>query len=272
MARRWGREFQEDMPQVPPAPDTTTTQTPAPDVPKNAEAPQPAGNVGQQAQGVQDWDDPWERRARKVLGSEAVGSREDLSDPEHRKWINRKLRKARGERKKKQATKPATEEPEPETGGAEPAPTETGGAEPVPTGPQLPTSQGGAEQLGGAAGEQLAGLFPERRVPGGPGPGEPEMAGPEPAPVPEETREGRPEDTTMYGGVAGMVTGEGETLPLPTGGGGAAQQRGIEEPVMTAAGIAPPEYPAPPTGGTARQPSTPWPPPAVQPTFYTGGM
>ena len=44
--------------------------------------------------GGQKWDAGWERRARKILGNK-VGSQQDLMDPEHRRWINRKLRKRR---------------------------------------------------------------------------------------------------------------------------------------------------------------------------------
>lgn len=82
------------------------------------------------AAGGAGWDAAWERRARSVLGSANVGTREDLMDPEHRKWINRKLRKKRGQTtvsppKPEKASKVASVEeaptpPEPKTVGESP--------------------------------------------------------------------------------------------------------------------------------------------------------
>jgi hypothetical protein len=68
-------------------------------------------------------DASWVRRAIALIGRDKVGSFEDLADPEHRKWIRRKMRKAKAEQKK--AVPPPAPEEEPGDGeetAPEPAP------------------------------------------------------------------------------------------------------------------------------------------------------
>ena len=50
-------------------------------------------------------DESWVRRAVSLLGQDKVGSFEDLADPEHRKWLRRKMNKA----KQAQAAAPPAE-------------------------------------------------------------------------------------------------------------------------------------------------------------------
>lgn len=271
MARRWGSEFQEDMPGAPTpnAPPDAPAAAPAqPTAPADPGTPQ----AGQQQTGMeQDWDSPWENRARKILGDK-VGSREDLQDPEHRKWINRKLRKHRAKNKAAKAATTVGPETEPETGGVDPPPEpETGGIDPLPE--NLPTAQGSQEQVG----EQLGGIaaMPERRVPGE-----------QTEPMPEE-RAGREEQEGEID-LGGGRTPEWGPEMAQTGGNMAGEQAAAFEETMgadgrpttqtegdqlvTSAGTAPPNYPQAETGGNMAQPQSPWTSTPVQPTYYTGGM
>lgn len=74
-------------------------------------------------------DASWVRNAIRLIGRENVGSFEDLADPEHRKWVRRKMRKAK--REQKQAAPPPPPEEEEVGDGEESAP------EPAP--PPKPT-------------------------------------------------------------------------------------------------------------------------------------
>lgn len=255
---------------------------PEPPRPPRPPAPPPAGQqapAAQQAEAVQDWDDPWERRARKLLGGENVGTAEDLADPEHRKWLRRKMRKAK--RGRQAATATATEEVAPEEEGSTEPEVEPG------TEPNLPTAQGSAGQLEGKypASDQLAGMFPTRDVPGGGDRGD-QPGGPQDL---IETGLWTPEDQARQdeanrptanfpGGQTGLWTPEDEARSRAGEQGGALQPPGgagtapTGEHYLTNAGPAPPEYPTPNTGSNFAQPTTPWPPPPVQPTYYTGGM
>jgi hypothetical protein len=68
-------------------------------------------------------DASWVRNAIGLIGRENVGSFEDLADPEHRKWIRRKMRKANREKKvQPEVAEGEGEETAPET--PEPAATE----------------------------------------------------------------------------------------------------------------------------------------------------
>jgi hypothetical protein len=71
---------------------------------------------GKLPQGV---DESWVRRAVALLGQDKVGTFEDLADPEHRKWIRRKMNKAKGQAKA--SVEVADEEVEEETGPEEEA-------------------------------------------------------------------------------------------------------------------------------------------------------
>ncbi|MCP4900215.1 MAG: hypothetical protein GY906_24855 [bacterium] len=246
-------------PAEPEKPGLPSTQPANPTAPPAPDSPQ--ATAGQQAQGVQEWDSPWERRARKILGSKNVGSAEDLADPEHRKWINRKLRKAKGAKADAKAAKPVEEVAEeeditPDTG--EPTVETEAGTE-----TNLPVAQGSAEQLAERQpGEPVSFAMPERQVPGEIGGGS----------------EQQPEATKAADQAAGFEGGEEEVAgpvgiepALPGGSMPTAPQQ--PDQFMTNAGPAPPEYPqAPQASGNFAQPTAPWPPPPVQPTFYTGGM
>ncbi len=224
--------------------------------------------------GEKHWDPQWEKRARKLLGSEAVGGLGDLYDPEHRRRINKMMRKAKRKAKDKAAAKPATEEPT-----AEP---ETGGAEPAPTG-QKPVGQGTATQIGGRElGGDIDWSMPTRQVPGEeptepgvetpgealPGPGDQDAGAPSAGFPGGQTGLWGPEDQARAGEQAGGL----DEIALPGGNMAAGSQDQAGREFVTNAGPIPVDYPQVPSGGNMAQPTSPWPPPPVQPTFYTGGM
>ena len=279
-----GHEPEPPNPAQPPAPPTAGQQAEA------LTAAQKAGYYGETKEsgsdptrGEKHWDPQWEKRARKILGSEAVGGLGDLYDPEHRKRLNRMLR-AQRRGKGKAAAKPVEEAAPTQT--PEEA-TETG-AETPKTG--LPTAQGSAGQLREKLpGNQIDWEMPGRRVPGE------DRGGWEPG-RPVEGIRGEPWDTgTEYPGGGPSAAGPGYQTGLwtpedeararaadqaggldegfmPGGNMAGGTQQGREDQYVTNAGILPADYPQLPKGGDIKQPTTPWPPPVVQPTFYTGGM
>lgn len=271
----------------PPAPP----QPPKPPQPP-AEAPQPELTAAQQAgffgetkesgsdptRGEKHWDPQWEKRARKILGSDVVGGLGDLYDPEHRRWLNKQLRKAKGKGKGKDkaATQPVEE--------AADVPEAAGGAD-----DGGPVAQGSADQYKDlTAGTQLGHLFPERQVPGG---------------DQDQAMPGGNIDKDQEGRQDGRRAGSGEWYDTGTeygdrGGAGPAgdQTGGAGEPYQT--GVWTPEdearsrdatagtqseafdtglWTGPSAGGdpgqsTTRLPSRPWPPDKYPTNYYTGGM
>jgi hypothetical protein len=232
-----------------------------------------------------DYDTSWVRRARSTLGYDKVGSDEDLADPEHRKWLRRKMRKKKGQQQAQTgqdpAPAPAPEEP--------PAPGTPDEQAPAPEQPGIPVGQGTARQFEGRGdvGGQLKGLFPERRVEGeqgGPWGNMPQPGGERQMPTQELREQGgpwgnMPPDAGDQAGGMSEMGGPWGNMPMPGGGmftGTGAPGRGesseMGEPYVTNAGMAPPDYPRAKTGGGMAQPSAPWPPPPAMPTFYTGGM
>jgi hypothetical protein len=271
----------------PPAPP----QPPAPQPPpqQQAEAPAPQQTAAQQAgyfgetkesgsdptRGEKHWDPQWEKRARKILGSDVVGGLGDLYDPEHRKQLNRMLRAAKGKGKKgKDATVPVEE--------AADVPEAAGGAD-----DGGPVGQGSREQYEDiTAGQQLGDLFPTRQVPGGdrPVPGgniEKDYGQPGAGPSDQlQTGFWSPEDQARSdaadrGGASGGPTGDPYQTGLWTPEDEARQQGagqtagGQAEALQTGLWEGPP---ADPGGSNVREATQPWPPPSLQPTFYTGGM
>ena len=94
-----GRQFQQIDYSRPSAAMQHAALTTATDAPQART--QPAGGddtgghwSGKLPEGV---DASWVRRAVSLLGRENVGTFEDLADPEHRKWMRRKMNKAKQE-------------------------------------------------------------------------------------------------------------------------------------------------------------------------------
>lgn len=267
--------------------------------PPKPPTPQAPPTAGEQAPAVQEtpqaWDDPWERRARKLLGNENVGTKEDLADPEHRKWMRRKMRKKkRGQKADAAAVAPEEVAPEEEGTGA---PGEEGG-------PKVPVAQGSADQLKGI--EEMEWQMPGRRVPGGGDLGEQvvpggvaeqeRLRGMQDPTSQMETGLWTPEDQARQDGTdgarrpgaggpedqmqTGLWTPEDEARSqaadqaqgLDSGAPGGAGTAPTGEQYVTNAGVAPPDYPKGNVGSNFAQPATPWPPPPIQPTYYTGGM
>jgi hypothetical protein len=136
---RWGRDYQEDIPddrvQTLPGADSSPPKGPA------GTPPPTAAGQGALPEGV---DAAWWGRVQRKLGNKA-GTVEDLKDPKHRAWLNRQLRKKRQKKAGGQTapTQTGGAEPKPETGGTDPPP-QTGGPEPMPGGgaTQLPGDMG----------------------------------------------------------------------------------------------------------------------------------
>lgn len=89
-------------------------------------------------------DAGWIRRIQRLLVetgkiSPDMLSEENLADEQHRRWLQKQLRKARAEQQA--AAQPPTAKPAtpPGTGGIEPAPVQTGGIEPAPGGKPVPS-------------------------------------------------------------------------------------------------------------------------------------
>ncbi|NIN66103.1 MAG: hypothetical protein GTO63_15695 [Anaerolineae bacterium] len=271
------------MPYEPPDPPNPS----APEQPEAKTAAQKAGYWGETKEsgsdptrGEKHWDPQWEKRARKILGSDTVGSLGDLYDPQHRRWLNKQLRKAKGKGKEAAAAAAPVEEVA-DTGVEE----SDGGLK--------PTAQGGRKQWEDiSAGEQLGSLFPERRVPGEE-PGDEAMPGGNMA---DESRvdpdapgtagdqyqtglwseedQSRVQDA-QRGTAGGTDTGE----QLQTGLWGPEDQaRAGETGDVTAedqrssladTGL----WTGPEAGGDGvRLPTEDWPPRRLPVTFYTGGM
>jgi hypothetical protein len=80
----------------PDAQEQMTALTAATDAPQAARQPVSDDSGGHWSGNLQSGvDSSWVRRAVALLGQDKVGSFEDLADPEHRKWIRRKMRKAK---------------------------------------------------------------------------------------------------------------------------------------------------------------------------------
>lgn len=221
--------------------------------------------------GDKQWDPQWEKRMRAKLGDK-VGSLGDLYDPKHRQWLNKQARKQKGGGGGAEEVAPTGEET--------PVEEEVTPENEATTG--LPVAQGSADQLKGL--ETPAWGMPERQVPGGDKTAE--MQDPTSQ---METGLWTPEDEARQ---AGGATRDGQQEQMQTGlwtpedearASAADQAEGLDggagggtaptgEMFVTNAGIAPPEYPKPNTGSKFAQPTSPWPPPPVQPTYYTGGM
>lgn len=205
MAQRWGADQREDMPG---GNLSLPGQNAAPAAgPPGRPAPTAAGQ-GALPEGV---DQAWWGRAQRVLGDKA-GSAEDLQDPQHRKWLNKQLKKRR---QKKVGGGPQTGGPDPPPGGPQ-----TGGIDPPPGAPPgagppgtTMTGWGGKTVAQGAGG----GYTP---VPGAPG-----GAAPTPGPAGYPGSPSYPQP--------------GQGFPLPGAPGGPTGP----------GGPAPPGAPAPPTGG-----------------------
>lgn len=269
------------MPYEPPDPPNP----PAPVQPEAQTAAQKAGYWGETKEsgsdptrGEKHWDPQWEKRARKILGSDVVGGLGDLYDPEHRKQLNRMLRAKKG-KGGKAAAAPVEEVAEVTDTGVEES---DGGLKPV--------AQGGRKQWEDIeAGQQLGGLFPERRVPGDEGreamPGgnmdedrtDPDAVG---TPAGEyqtglwsDEDQARAQDA-QRGTAGGTETGD----QAQTGFWGPEDQaRAGESGDVTAedqrAALDTGLWTGPEAGGEGvRLPTEDWPPRKIPVTFYTGGM
>jgi hypothetical protein len=231
--------------------------------------------------GKKQWDPAWERRMRKLLGDK-VGDAGDLYDPKHRQWLNKQARKQKGA---KGEVAPTGEEAPPEEAVTPEEEATTG----------LPVAQGSADQLRGLEDGGPKFDMPGRRVPGDGGGDQPLPMGPEEQErlrgmqdpteqmqtglwtdedqrrQDEATRRpgaGGPEDQLQ----TGLWTPEDEARSRAADQGQALEGDIRQEPYLTGAGVAPPDYPKASGGTKYAQVATPWPPPPIQPTYYTGGM
>ena len=183
--------------------------------------------------GGADWDAAWEKRAKKLLGDRA-GSHADMADPQHRRWVNKQLKKQKASAGGGGET-PAEEPPAetaPPPGEAEGGPPDTGGVDTMP--PEGTPGAPGAPPPGQWAGGWLPNAG--AAVPWGGG--------------------GRGDWTNVRGGAgypgAPSYPGQGQAYPLPGQPGGSAPggYPGTP-PVMTGPGGYPgPTPPGYPGGGT----------------------
>lgn len=257
-------------PEAPAAP-TAGEQAKAVDWSKYDYGPQATGgSIYKAASGNEyggpEWDATWEKRARKLLGDEFVGSREGLFDPEKRKEIERALKGAQAKEAGAGGGGGGGSAGAGAGAAATPAPAQTtpaagaGGAGGFPVVPQ-----GSARQTATVT-DQLKGLFPSRQVEGALG--ITDQPSPATAPPP-------PTDTATAGGAgpAPGSTSASSTSSMSAQDQAQAISPGLPSPIPGASPGTPPTYaPASQDTSGAPAPTVQWPPALPPLVLYSGGM